>query len=158
MGASAMAMNLKSPAFKDDGEIPHKYTCNGSDVSPPLRWEGAPPEARSFALISEDLDAPGGTWVHWIVYDLPPEARELQEGIPSSDTLPNRARQGLNDYRKVGYGGPCPPPDPAHRYLFKLYALDSRVKLKPRATKQELLDAMKGHIVAETQLVGRYKR
>ncbi|MBI2088092.1 MAG: YbhB/YbcL family Raf kinase inhibitor-like protein [Deltaproteobacteria bacterium] len=153
-----MAMTLTSPAFPEGGEIPRKYTCDGADVSPALRWKDSPSETKSFALIADDPDAPVGTWVHWVLYDLPGETGELKEGIPAAETLDNGARQGSNDFRKVGYGGPCPPGGPAHRYFFKLYALDSKMNLKPRATKQQLLDAMKGHILAEAQLMGRYKR
>lgn len=153
-----MAMELKSPAFQNGGDIPQKHTCDGTDVSPPLRWENAPTGTKAFALISDDPDAPVGTWVHWVIYDLPADSKELAEGVATSETLPNGAKQGINDFRKVGYGGPCPPPGPAHRYFIKLYALDSPTNLKPRATKQQLLDAIKGHILAEAQLMGRYKR
>ncbi|MFN3477424.1 MAG: YbhB/YbcL family Raf kinase inhibitor-like protein [Candidatus Methylomirabilales bacterium] len=157
-GGRAMAFELRSPAFQPDQSIPRKYTCDGPDVSVPLRWTDPPPGTKSFALIADDPDAPMGTWVHWVLYDLPAETRELPEGLPSQERLPNGAKQGLNDFRRVGYGGPCPPPGPAHRYFFKLYALDSPTNLKPRATKQQLLDAMKGHILAEAQLIGRYQR
>lgn len=153
-----MAMEIKSPAFQNGGDIPRKYTCDGTDLSPPLRWENPPAGTKGFALVADDPDAPVGTWVHWVIYDLPPETRELAEGLATSDTLPGGVKQGINDFRKVGYGGPCPPRGPAHRYFFKLYALDTETKLKPRATKQHLLDAIKGHIVAEAQLIGRYKR
>ncbi|MBI2986036.1 MAG: YbhB/YbcL family Raf kinase inhibitor-like protein [Deltaproteobacteria bacterium] len=153
-----MAMELKSSAFQSGAEIPRKYTCDGTDLSPPLRWENTPAGTKAFALIADDPDAPVGTWVHWVIYDLPPEPKELAEGIATSETLPNGAKQGINDFRKVGYGGPCPPPGPAHRYFFKLYALDALTNLKPRVTKQQLLDAMKGRILAEAQLTGRYKR
>lgn len=158
IGGRAMAFELKSSAFQKDQSIPRKYTCDGPDVSVPLHWADPPPGTKSFALIADDPDAPVGTWVHWVLYDLPADTRELPEGLPPQETLPNGAKQGLNDFRRVGYGGPCPPPGPAHRYFFKLYALDSPTNLRPRATKQQLLDAMKGHILAEAQLVGRYKR
>lgn len=157
-GGRTMGFELKSSAFQPDQSIPRKYTCDGPDVSVPLSWTDPPAGTKSFALIADDPDAPMGTWVHWVVYDLPAETRELPEGLPPQETLPNGAKQGLNDFRRVGYGGPCPPPGPAHRYFFKLYALDSQTNLRPRATKQQLLDAMKGHILAEAQLVGRYKR
>lgn len=153
-----MALEIKSSAFQHGGDIPRKYTCDGTDVSPPLRWENAPSGTKAFALIADDPDAPVGTWAHWVIYDLPANTMELAEGIKSTETLPNGAKQGINDFRKVGYGGPCPPPGPAHRYFFRLYALDLETKLKPRATKQQLLDAIKGHILAEAQLMGRYKR
>lgn len=153
-----MAMELKSSAFQSGAEIPRKYTCDGADVSPPLGWENAPAGTKAFALIADDPDAPVGTWVHWVIYDLPAETKELTEGVKPNETLPNGTKQGMNDFRKIGYGGPCPPPGPAHRYYFKLYALDAPTGLKPRATKQQLLDAMKGHILAEAELMGRYKR
>lgn len=153
-----MAMELKSSAFQSGAEIPRKYTCDGADVSPPLRWENTPAGTKAFALIADDPDAPAGTWVHWVIYDIPGETRELAEGLKPMETLPNGTKQGMNDFRRIGYGGPCPPPGPAHRYYFKLYVLDAPTGLKPRATKQQLLDAMKGHVLAEAQLAGRYKR
>jgi Raf kinase inhibitor-like YbhB/YbcL family protein len=110
------------------------------------------------ALIVDDPDAPMGTWVHWVLYDLPANTRELPEGIAKQEELPSGARQGRNDFRKIGYGGPCPPPGPAHRYFFKLYALDSKTKLKPGATKADLEKAMKGHVLAQAELIGRYQR
>jgi len=152
------AMELKSSAFQDNQDIPSKYTCDGADVSPPLIWNNPPNGAKAFALISDDPDAPVGTWVHWVIYDLPGDAKELAEGVPTQESLPNGAKQGVNDFRKVGYGGPCPPRGPAHRYFFKLYALDRPINLKPRATKQQLLAAMKGHILGEAQLIGKYQR
>jgi len=151
-------IEMKSPAFQNGGEIPHKHTCDGADVSPPLAWQSAPAGAKAFAVVLDDPDAPGGTWVHWVIYDLPANAKELQEGTGSGETLANGAKQGLNDFRKTGYGGPCPPPGAPHRYFFKLYALDAPTSLKPRATKQQLLDAIKGHVLAEGELVGRYGR
>lgn len=151
-------MEIKSPAFQNGADIPRKYTCDGADLSPPLTWKDAPAGTKAFALIADDPDAPVGTWVHWVIYDLPPETRELAEGVRPNETLPDGAKQGLNDFRKVGYGGPCPPSGRAHRYFFKLYALGSAPNLKPRATKQQLLKAIQGHTLAEAQLMGRYKR
>lgn len=153
-----MAFELTSSAFQPDEMIPRKYTCDGADISVPLRWSDPPVGTKSFALIADDPDAPRGTWVHWVLYDLPPGTRELPEGVPTQEVLPSGARQGVNDFKKVGYGGPCPPRGPAHRYFFKLYALDRPTSLPPRATKQQLLDAVKGHVLAEAQLVGRYRR
>lgn len=153
-----MAMEIRSSAFQNGGDIPTKYTCDGTDLSPPLKWENPPSGTKAFALIADDPDAPAGTWVHWVIYDLPAEAKELAKGTPASESLVSGAKQGMNDFRKIGYGGPCPPPGPAHRYFFTLYALDAETKLKPRATKQQLLSAIKGHILAEAQLMGRYKR
>jgi Raf kinase inhibitor-like YbhB/YbcL family protein len=151
-------LQLTSAAFQHGGEIPRKYTCDGSDVSPQLRWANAASGTKAFGLIVDDPDAPGGTWVHWVIYDLPGDTKELAEGIAKTETLPNGAKNGINDFRKIGYGGPCPPAGPAHRYYFKLYALDAPTNLKPRATKQQLLDAMKGHVLDEGELMGRYKR
>lgn len=151
-------MELKSSAFQNNQDIPRKYTCDGADVSPPLMWDNPPNGAKAFALIADDPDAPVGTWVHWVIYDLPGDAKELAEGVPTQESLPNGAKQGVNDFKKVGYGGPCPPRGPAHRYLFKLYALDRPTNSRPRATNQQLLAAMKGHILGEARLIGKYKR
>ena len=153
-----MAFELKSQAFKEGDLIPDKYTCEGPDVSPPLRWNDPPRETRSFALIADDPDAPMGTWVHWVIFNLPERQRDLPEGVPSREKLPNGARQGLNDFKRVGYGGPCPPPGKPHRYYFRLYALDTMLDLKPRVTKARVLEACKGHILAEAELMGRFGR
>jgi Raf kinase inhibitor-like YbhB/YbcL family protein len=151
-------MTLRSPAFQPGADIPRKYTCDADDVSPPLRWESLPAGTQALALIADDPDAPGGTWVHWVVYDLTADIAALNEAIPKTETLANGAKQGANDFRRVGFGGPCPPPGPAHRYYFKLYALDAPTALKPRATKAQLLEAIKGHVLGEAELMGRYKR
>jgi Raf kinase inhibitor-like YbhB/YbcL family protein len=153
-----MAFDLTSSAFKPNTPIPKEYTCDGSDISVPLSWKNAPEATKGFALIADDPDAPRGTWVHWVVYDIPPNVKELAAGIGHGDTIVNGAKQGKNDFGKVGYGGPCPPGGAAHRYYFKLYALDQMTGLKSKATKQQLLDAMKGHVLTETQLMGTYKR
>ncbi len=153
-----MELKLTSPAFQHDGMIPGKFTCDGPDVSPALKWTDPPSGTQSFALIMDDPDAPGRTWVHWVLYDLPAEARELKESVPKQNELETGGRQGRNDFPKIGYGGPCPPHGPAHRYFFKLYALDAKTGLKAGATKAELEKAMKGHILAQTELVGRYWR
>ena len=163
VGAAAAAekparMEIKSAAFQNGGDIPRKHTCDGDDTSPRLSWTEAPAGAKMFALIADDPDAPGGTWVHWVIYDLPRTMKELPEALAAGDTLPNGAKQGVNDFRKTGYGGPCPPPGAPHRYFFKLYALDAATNLKPRATKQQVLDAIKGHVVAEGELMGKYGR
>ena len=151
-------MKISSTAFAEGNPIPMRHTCDGEDVSPPLEWTLPPPGTRSLALICDDPDAPAGTWVHWVLYGLPPEIRELAEMVPAVERLPSGAKQGVNDFRRVGYGGPCPPPGRAHRYYFKLYALDAAPDLRPRATKQELVRAMSGHILAEAQLMGTYQR
>jgi Raf kinase inhibitor-like YbhB/YbcL family protein len=151
-------MTLRSPAFQSGADIPRKYTCDADDVSPPLHWQNTPAGTQAYALIAEDPDAPGGIWVHWVAYDLPAKTAALTEALPKTETLANGAKQGVNDFRKVGYGGPCPPPGPAHRYYFKLYALDIATALRPRASKAQLLEAIKGHVLGEADLMGRYKR
>jgi Raf kinase inhibitor-like YbhB/YbcL family protein len=153
-----MAFELTSSAFKQNGAIPKEYTCDGSNMSVPLSWKGAPERTKAFGLIADDPDAPRGTWVHWVLYDIPADVRELSVGIGHEESLQNGAKQGKNDFGKIGYGGPCPPSGPAHRYYFKLYALDKMTGLKSKATKQQLLDAMKGHVLTETQFIGTYKR
>jgi Raf kinase inhibitor-like YbhB/YbcL family protein len=148
---------LTSAAFANGKPIPAKYTCDGSDVSPPLQWEGAPHDTHSLALIVNDPDAPVGTWVHWVLYDIPPELRALMENVPPNDELPNGSRHGQNSWRRPGYGGPCPPGG-THRYFFELYALDARLDLPARATKKQVLQAMEGHILIQTELMGTYAR
>lgn len=150
-------MEITSPAFKSGGMIPQRYTCDGDDVSPPLEWRDAPKNTQAFALICDDPDAPMGTWVHWVVYDLPAHVTKLAEGLPADRQLENGGKHGTTSARSLGYHGPCPPSG-VHRYFFKLYALDSPTDLPPGATKERLLAAMKGHILAEAELMGRYKR
>ncbi len=156
-GKGGTAMKLSSPAFDEGAMIPVKYTCDGVDVSPPLKWSDAPAGVKSFALICDDPDAPMGTWVHWVAYNIPPNVNELAEGVPAVDTLSDGTRQGINDFRKKGYGGPCPPGG-THRYYFKLYALDATIPVEAGMTKAKLLKAMQGHILSEAQLMGKYKR
>lgn len=153
-----MALSLTTPAFEAGGTIPKKYTCDGADLSPPLQWSGAPSGTKSFALIMDDPDAPAGTWVHWVLYNLPATVFSLAEGVPSQEKLAQGAEQGLNDFRRIGYGGPCPPPGAPHRYFFKLYALDAALTLPSRATKMDLEKNMRGHILSQTELIGRYGR
>jgi Raf kinase inhibitor-like YbhB/YbcL family protein len=152
-----MAITITSSAFKEGAPIPKKYTCDTEDISPDLKWSGVPQGAKSLALICDDPDAPVGTWVHWVLFNLPPEVSELAAGVPSDATLTNGARHGKNDFRKLGYGGPCPPGG-THRYFFKLYALDTMLALESGSTKAQLLSAMQNHILAEGQLMGTYKR
>lgn len=158
--AKGAAVNfvLESPGFGSGEAIPRKYTCDGENHSPPLRWSGAPAGAAGFALVAEDPDAPGGTFVHWLIYDLPAHARELPESVPQTRELPNGARQGQNSFGNIGYGGPCPPPGPAHRYFFRLFALDAKTKLPAGAARAELDRAMKGHLLAQVEWMGKYKR
>jgi len=151
------AIQISSPAFADGAAIPKKYTCEGEDVSPPLKWGPTPEGTKSFALISEDPDAPSGTWVHWVIYDIPGEVNELSENIAKSEVVLNGVKQGLNDFEKIGYGGPCPPAGKTHRYFFKIYALDSYVNLKSGALKEQLIKAIQSHILAEGQLIGTYR-
>ena len=154
------AMNLKiaSSAFTQGHAIPNKYTCEGEDISPPLQWSGTPDGTKSFALICDDPDAPAGTWVHWVIFNLPATTTGLPEKMAGTETLPDGAAQGITGFKRTGYGGPCPPRGKPHRYFFKLYALDAVLPLEPKATKQELLQAMRGHILAEGQLMGTYQR
>jgi len=153
-----MTFQLTSKAFSYNGEIGRQYTCDGKDSSPPLEWSDPPPKTRSFSLICDDPDAPVGTWVHWVLYNLPESARSLPEAVPGEAVLGDGSRHGVNDFRRLGYGGPCPPPGPAHRYFFKLYALDTVLDLKPGAAKKDVEAAMKGHVLAEAQVMGRYQR
>lgn len=154
------AMELTSPAFAHGGTIPRTYTCDGRDVSPPLQWRNVPKSARSLVLIVDDPDAPDPraprmTWVHWVLFDIPPTATGLPEAV-ASDALPPGTREGLNDWKRTGYGGPCPPIG-RHRYFFKLYALDTVLGLE-RPTKAQVEAAMRGHVLAEAVLVGTYQR
>jgi len=157
-GDSPMSIELTSTAFQKGETIPKHYTGDGMDKSPPMRWSEPPKGTRSFALICDDPDAPGGTWVHWVLFNLPAQTRELEEGVPTTATLDSGAKQGKNDFGNFGYGGPAPPKGKSHRYFFKLYALAVAVDLTPGATKAQLEDAIKGHILAEGQLMGAYKR
>jgi Raf kinase inhibitor-like YbhB/YbcL family protein len=155
---ATMKIQLKSTAFAEGQPIPSRYAYDNEDISPDLQWSGAPSTAKSLALICDDPDAPMGTWVHWVLYDLAPSMTGIPEGMPKSTTLDSGAKQGMNDYKKTGYGGPCPPPGKPHRYFFKLYALDAKLDLKPGLTKQDLLKALGGHIIAEGELMGTYQR
>jgi Raf kinase inhibitor-like YbhB/YbcL family protein len=155
-GAEKMSIKLTSSAWQEGGMIPAQYTCDGQNISPPLAWSDVPNDAKTLALIADDPDAPRGTWVHWVVYNLPAATKELPEGVPAQETAAG-GRQGKNDFGKLGYGGPCPPSG-THRYYFKLYALNTELSLPSSATKQDLLKAMYGHILDEGQLMGRYKK
>ncbi|HXV89754.1 MAG TPA: YbhB/YbcL family Raf kinase inhibitor-like protein [Gemmatimonadales bacterium] len=155
-----MPFALVSPAFHDRSPLPAKFTCDGADVSPPLGVLDPPPKALSLALICDDPDAPGGTFVHWVLYNLPPDTRSIPEGVPAFEILADlgRARQGKSDFGRVGYGGPCPPPGAPHHYQFKLYALDVLLPLKGGPSKADVERAMDGHMLATSRLVGVYER
>jgi len=152
-----MDIKVTSSAFQDGGLIPSKYTCDGADISPPLKWDGAPKDTKSFAVICDDPDAPMGTFVHWVLFNLPAEISELTENVPTGKTLPNGAKHGTSDFGRTGYGGPCPPSG-THRYYFKVYALNSEIDLPAGVHKPDLIKAMEGHILAQGQLMGKYKR
>jgi hypothetical protein len=149
-----MTIQLSSPAFAPGAATPEKYTCDGEDVSPPLAWTGVPEGARSLALVVDDPDAPRGTWTHWIVTNLDAAAASLPEGGP----LPGGAREGRNDFRNQGYGGPCPPMGGSHRYFFRLYALDTEIDVPADATREAVLDTMHDHVLGQGELRGRYER
>ena len=148
---------LTSSAFAADGAIPAQYSCDGSDISPALAWSEPPAGTQSFALVVDDPDAPKKTVIHWLLYDLPAATRALPEGVPTKAKLPDGSRQGKNDHGKIGYSGPCPPPGAAHHYFFKLYALDYKTSLKPKANVAGVESAIKGHILAETELIARFQ-
>lgn len=154
---SPMNFQLRSSAFEHEGKIPDLYTCKGQNVSPPLMWENAPQGTKSYALTAEDLDTPVGAITHWVVYNIPPEKSELQEAIPHQDSFPDGTIQGRNAMRQRGYMGPCPPWG-RHRYLFRLYALNTVLDYNPKANKKRLLSAMETHILSQAELMGYYSR
>jgi Raf kinase inhibitor-like YbhB/YbcL family protein len=154
---NSMELEIKSTAFEEGGSIPRKYTCDGTDISPPLSWTQPPEGTKSLVLICDDPDAPMGTWVHWVLYSLSPDTLELPEDVPDKKEVLGGAMQGTNDFRRIGYGGPCPPSG-THRYYFTLYAIDSEPGLGAGATKKEVLTNIEGHVLAEGQLMGRYSR
>ena len=145
-------LKISSPIFENNDNIPRKYTCDGMDISPPLLIENVPTDAKSLALIVDDPDAPVGTWVHWVLWNINPGTKEIKE-----NRVPEGAKQGTNDFRKHDYGGPCPPSG-THRYFFKLYALDNLPELSPGSKKADLEKSMKGHIISQTQIIGLYRR
>jgi Raf kinase inhibitor-like YbhB/YbcL family protein len=158
LGGSPMTLELSSSAFKEGETIPRQYTRDGDDTSPPLRWADPPEGTKSFALICDDPDAPSGTFTHWVLFNLPPDTRELKAAIPTRETLDSGAKQGKNDFGKIGYGGPAPPKGKPHHYYFKLYALDTTLDLPAGASKEKVPAAMKGHVLAEGRLMGLYQR
>ena len=155
----AMAFELTSEAFAANKTIPAKHTCDAADVSPPLAWKDPPAGTKTFALVCDDPDAPSGTWVHWVMWDIPPSVHALAENVPKTPTLEDGTRQGTNDFKRVGYGGPCPPPGRGpHRYVFKLYALDYAVGIAPGSTKAALEKAVIAHTLGRAELIGRFER
>jgi Raf kinase inhibitor-like YbhB/YbcL family protein len=150
-------LHLTSTAFKSGDTIPTLYTCDSTDISPELHWDSRPTNTASFALIMDDPDAPMGTWVHWIVYNIPDTVTEFPMHFPKDSVLANGTKQGYTSFRMTGYGGPCPP-DREHRYYFKLYALDIKLNIPAMLNKPQLLNAMKGHVLAEADLMGRYTK
>jgi Raf kinase inhibitor-like YbhB/YbcL family protein len=157
-GGAPVSLELTSPDFPSGGNIPKQFTCDGSDVSPALQWNALPASTQSFALIADDPDAPVGTWVHWVLFNLPANLRALPQSFPKTEKSSDGTLQGRNDFGKIGYGGPCPPSGKPHRYFFKLYALDAKLELNPGASKKDVESAMQGHIFAQGEYMGRYSR
>jgi hypothetical protein len=156
--ASSSKVELKTTSFTPGDFIPKRFTCEAEDVSPALTWTDPPPGTQSFAIIEDDPDAPSGTFVHWLVYDLPAAYRGLPEALSGNDQMAGGGRQGTNGFSRTGYSGPCPPRGRPHRYFIRLYALDAKLNLRPAATRKELESAMEGHILAQAELMGRYQR
>ena len=153
-----MAFSIRSNGFGADQPIPSRFTCDGEDLSPALSWSDVPDGTQSFAIILDDPDAPRGVFTHWVLYNLPPGAQGLPEGVAKTERPDNGGFQGKNGFGNVGYGGPCPPPGSPHHYRFTLYTLDGLIDLGPGATKQQVQDAIQGHVLGEAQLVGTYQR
>lgn len=153
-----MTFALHSPDFAQGANIPRAFSCEGEDRSPALAWNDPPPDTKFFALIADDPDAPAGTWVHWVIFNIPGTTRALPAGVEKKEQLPDGSRQGRNDFRKTGYNGPCPPPGKPHRYFFKLYALNAELTLAPGAGKSEVERAMGAHVLARAEWMGRYQR
>lgn len=151
-------IRVLAKVFINGGPIPPRHTCQGENLSPELSWEGIPPGTKSLALVCDDPDAPAGTWVHWVVFNLLPYETGIGEGVGLTPVLPNGAVQGSNSWKKIGYAGPCPPPGNAHRYFFRLYALDIALELKSGASFAQLMEAMKGHILGQGEVMGTYRR
>jgi Raf kinase inhibitor-like YbhB/YbcL family protein len=154
----AQSVIVKSPAFAAGTMIPRVYTCSGADRSPPLVWTGVPRSAKSLALIVDDPDAPAGTWVHWVIFNVPAREPRLEEGVAKTESLADGTRQGVNSFGKVGYDGPCPPPGDPHHYHFRLFALDSILNLRAGAGAADLEAATRGHVVATAEIIGKFGR
>ncbi|HUS57956.1 MAG TPA: YbhB/YbcL family Raf kinase inhibitor-like protein [Planctomycetota bacterium] len=157
-GVKTATLVVASPAFKEGELMPKEFTADGENVSPPLAWSNVPDDAKSIALVCEDPDAPRGTFVHWVIFNIDPKASGLPRAVPTAAMLQGGAQQGRNDFGKVGYGGPAPPAGPAHRYYFKVYALDAPLALESGAKKEDLLSEIEGHVLAEGQVMARYGR
>jgi hypothetical protein len=155
---SAFALEIKSSDFENGGNIPVQYTCAGGDISPALSWSGVPAGAKSFVLICDDPDAPFRAWVHWVIFNIPAQSSGFAQGVPKKARLDDGTIQGLNDFGRVGYGGPCPPPGKPHRYFFKFYCLDSILSLDESATRADCLAAMKGRVISEAEIFASYER
>lgn len=153
-----MAFEIKSPAFENGNVIPEKYTCDGENVSPPLKWHDVPAETKSLVLICDDPDAPLMTWVHWLIYCIPPSKNGLEENIPRKEVLEWGGKQGKNSWGKIGYGGPCPPGKKQHRYFFRLYALNEELNLPAGLKKKELLKRIERHVIGKAEIMGKYGR
>ncbi len=151
-------MQVNSNAISPGGNFPKRNTCDGDDFSPPLAWSDVPPNAKAFALILDDPDAPRGTFTHWLLWNIPASSRDLPENVAKTAELPTAGSQGRNDFGKIGYGGPCPPPGKPHRYFLRVYALDQALAVKPGASRAELERALHGHVLAQGELMGRYGR
>ncbi len=156
-GREKMTIKLTSAAFQEGGSIPRQYTCDGQNISPPLEWDTVPARAKTIVLIADDPDAPAKTWVHWVIFDIPATAKSLPENISPNKSTAVGGKQGTNDFKKLGYGGPCPPSG-THRYYFKIYALDKALELAGEVTKDQVLKAMDGHVLGQGQLMGTYRR
>ena len=157
-GGGTMTFALTTTAFSVGGDIPKKYTCDGADLSPTLSWTDMPAGTQSLALIADDPDAPAGTWTHWVIWNIPAKLTGLAENVLKTEALADGTRQGRNDFRRIGYGGPCPPAGKPHRYFFKLYALDGKLDLRAGANRGELERAMSGHVLAQAEVMGKYGR
>jgi Raf kinase inhibitor-like YbhB/YbcL family protein len=156
--SSGSSLTLSSPAFSDGANIPKAYTCSGSNYSPALKWANAPEGTQSFAIIVQDPDAPFDPFCHWIIYNIPADQTSLSEKASPNGKLPAGALEGINDFGKIGYGGPCPPPNTPHRYFFKIYALDKMLNIQSSPRKNDLIHAMNGHILGEAQIMGMFGR
>ncbi|HWF43135.1 MAG TPA: YbhB/YbcL family Raf kinase inhibitor-like protein [Candidatus Kapabacteria bacterium] len=154
----SQTISVTSTAFQNESNIPRRFSCQGDNISPAISWSDVPNGTKSFALVLEDPDAPSGTFIHWVIWNIPASEKGLAENIPQQDSLPNGARQGTNGGNKIGYSGPCPPAGNAHRYYFRLYALDTNLDLPGNTTRDKLMSAIEGHILGEGELMGRYQR